>query len=148
MKKTILLALATAAFLASPATAEADAGSAMVRVAARVLSYVKVTDLTSPAALDVTAEDVARGYVDVEAGSSMTLVTNSNDGYLVTARSDAGTVARVAVRIGGQMADERLRVPAVAFAKSLVKVGYRLHLRPGVAAGRYPWPVTLGLSAA
>ena len=59
--------LAAAALLAPPPAQADGSRSAMVRVAATILSYVKVTGLANPASLEITPEDVARGYVDVEA---------------------------------------------------------------------------------
>lgn len=145
--KSLAPCLAAAAFVALPATASAEGSrSGLIRVSATILSYVKVTGLVNPASLEITAEDLARGYVDVEAGTSLTVVTNSNEGYLVSATADPSTVARVALRVGGIAGADRVRVPSAAFARSLLQVGYRLYLGPGVSAGRHPWPVAIGVS--
>ena len=138
--------LAASMLLAMPQPAAAEGRSAVVRVAATILSYVKVANLVNPAWLDVSAEDVSRGYVDVDGGTSLTVVSNSGSGYLVTAMGAPGTVARVELRIAGQAGGERLRIAAAPFARSLLRVGYRLYLEPGVAAGRHSWPVAIGVS--
>jgi len=144
--KAIAPSLAAVGLLALPAPAAAEGHSAIIRVAATILSYVKVTGLVNPATLELTAEDVARGYVDVEAGTSLTVVTNSNEGYVVTATGEPGTVARVALRIGSIAGADRVRVPSAPFARSVLRVGYRLYLEPGVTPGRHPWPVAIGVS--
>lgn len=145
--RTMATALAASALLALPAPAAADGTrSAMIKVAATILSYVKVTDLANPATLEVSAQDVARGYVDVESGTSITVVTNSNDGYLISATGDPSTVSRISLHVGSLSGSERVRVPSTPFAKALLRVGYRLYLEPGVSAGRYPWPVAIGVS--
>ena len=145
--RTIAPVVAASALLALPTPAVADGSrSAMIRVAATILSYVKVTGLSNPANLDVSAEDVARGYVDVEAGTSITVVTNSNDGYLISATGDPSTVRRIALKVGALTGAERVKVPSTPFAKALLRVGYRLYLEPGVSAGSYPWPVAIGVS--
>lgn len=138
--------LVVLALLGIPAAAAAEGKE--VRVIATVLSYVKITSLVNPPALDVSADDVARGYVDVDGGSSLGVVTNSNGGYLVTATGAAGMIARVQMRIDNVGGGERVHVPSGPFVNTLIRVAYRLYLEPGVAAGRHPWPIALGLSRA
>lgn len=150
MRKTWVLvgaAIAAAGLSTQAALASVEGSrSALVRVVATVMPYVKVERLVNPASLEVTAEDVGRGYVDVEGGTSLTVFTNSGEGYLVSASATAGTIARVALRIDGVGLGERLRVPSAPLTRSLLRVGYRLYLEPGASAGRHPWPVALGLS--
>lgn len=143
--------LAGLALLAMAPTAAATGQSAMIRVGATIMSYVKVLALSNPSTLEVSLADVARGYVDVEAASSVSLVTNSHDGYTITAAWDPSTVARASMRAlghagGVDAGQERLHVPAAPFVKTVVRLGFRLYLTSEVSAGRYPWPVALSVS--
>ena len=138
--------LAALALLGLSPAAEGG-GSTTMRVSATILSYVKVTSLVHPPALEVGVADVERGYVDLDSGTSLTLVTNSVQGAYVSAHADPATVAGVALRVDGHNSGgERAHVPLTALARTQVRIGYRLHLQPGVAPGRHPWPVTLAVA--
>lgn len=130
----------------SSAFAAEPGRSLEVRIAARVLSYVKITSRLDPAFLEVTPSDAARGYVDIDNATSLAAVTNAIGGYMVTAIGAPGLIANVAMRIDGVGSGERVHVASRPFVNSPLRVGYRLHLEAGVAAGRYPWPVALSLS--
>ena len=146
-KRRLVPSLAAMALIASLA---AEGGSSTtMRVSATILPYVKMTSLAHPPALEVTDADVARGYVDLESASSVSLLTNSPQGAFLGAQANPATVSQVALRIDGRNADaDRAHVPIPALARTTVRIGYRLYLQPGVAPGRHPWPVALSVSKA
>ena len=139
--------LAAMALLAS--LAAEGGGSTTMRVSATILPYVKMTSLTHPVALEVSDADIERGYVDLESASSVSLLTNSPQGAFLGARANPATVSQVALRVDGRNADaDRAHVAIPALARTTVRIGYRLYLQPGIAAGRHPWPVAITVSKA
>lgn len=151
-----LMAAAVAALLALgpglPGTAAAAGGAeGGVSVSARVLPYARLEVLAQPSSLHVTAVDAARGYVEVDGVSRLSIRSNSPRGYalVVEGRSEilTGVVIRglgpdVALAVAG---GTLLRPPADPRAAIEIRPGYRFALAPGTPPGEYPWPVTLSI---
>jgi hypothetical protein len=105
--------------------------------------------LGHPAALDISAEDIARGEVTVS-GPSLDLLVNDRFGYVL--RAEIVNAIFTAVRITGLASPvvvtqdpALLRMPTmVGRAKPApVPVEYKLQLAADTVPGRYPWPVSL-----
>jgi hypothetical protein len=101
-------------------------------------AFVRVKALQSPATLEITAGDVAQGFIDLDAATSVQVTSNGPGGYAASAVFDRDILSQVEVRMphrGGVAVDETVRI------------GYRLHLNRGLGAGTYRWPVTLVFGA-
>ncbi|MBS0394540.1 MAG: hypothetical protein JSR54_07935, partial [Proteobacteria bacterium] len=130
-----VLALASSAGRTSPAGATARA---QIPVGATVLARALIADERSPAVLEVSAADVARGFVEVRGATRLTVANTSPYGYAL----DVWPAAPVfrSVIVGGLGADARLgddggaivqrgqRGPALPLILDL-----RFQLAPGVA---------------
>lgn len=149
----ILVGIALGAALALSGTpkqaraAPASTASSTMRVSATVVPYLRLQVLSQPATLDVTPEDVERGYVDVPAGTDLMARTNDRNGFSLSfgARSNLFRKARV------NGLDEGLEIgPEGGLAhqgfggnRMLMHLSYRFFLAPQVGPGRYPWPLQI-----
>ncbi|HET9653130.1 MAG TPA: hypothetical protein VFP36_13100 [Usitatibacter sp.] len=153
----VLLAAATVAlpssgaFAASDGAASAGRASASIDFTIRVPHVMQMRLLAHPAAIDVTAEDVARGRIRVT-GPALDVLVNDRLGYLIRAELAAGAFS--AVRISG-LSSTVVATQAGALIRMASMVGrprpdpmpveYELELAPDAQPGRYAWPVTLTL---
>ena len=143
--------LLTQPVLAGTETRAAAKASVVFRVV--VPAMVRAVVLDQPSRLEVGEQDIARGYVDLDEATTLSLTSNARGGFGVSARFDTTFVDRVVVRIRGQaLAFEggarSLLVAASRMMDVPMKVGYRLYLRPAAAAGGYRWPVALTFGVA
>ena len=103
-------------------------------------------------AVRVTADDVARGVVDVQSGTRIVITTTEPSGIAVDFRS-SGKLLR-AVRIDGigrgtEFGPEGGTIVESQAAAGLrvVMVNYRFILAPDTTPGTYAWPLTLAVRA-
>jgi hypothetical protein len=150
------LARAATLIAAAPLTLSlyASTGSAPRAASARAEIAVGVTVLprtviaaeSSPAALEVTPIDVARGFVDVPRGTRLTIANTSPYGYELDVWPAVPVFREVTivgfgpqVRLGdegGSIVARGARGPALPLV-----LDYRFTLAAGLAPGRYPWPL-------
>jgi hypothetical protein len=107
--------------------------------------------LAHPAAIDVSADDIARGTLRVS-GASLDILANDRFGYVLRAQlsSAAFSAARIlglpgALMPGGEAA--MLRMPSMVGRPrpAPIAIEYELQLSPDAVPGRYAWPVALTL---
>ncbi|HJS90064.1 MAG TPA: hypothetical protein VJ738_08895 [Steroidobacteraceae bacterium] len=149
---TALYALA-AFFLAcvgsvTPATA-AVAG-APITVSAVVQPRTAIVSATMPASLDVTASDVARGFVEVSGSSQILVTNNSPEGFELEVLTGASVFSSVAVQgLGAEATVEaeggEIFLPSRRGAAIPLILSYRFQLASGTTPGRYPWPLQFGV---
>jgi hypothetical protein len=143
------IALAAAfALCASPETARAaSVGSSTMKVTANVLPYLRLQVLKQVSTLNVTPEDIARGYVDVPAATDLMAKTNDRNGFSLSfdPRSNVFRKAQVTGLAGGlELGPEGGMVHQPFTGKQmLMRLSYRFFLAPEVAPGSYPWPLLI-----
>ncbi len=106
-----------------------------------------------PAAIDITAEDIARGSVTVS-GPRLDLVVNDRLGFvlraeIVNAMFTAARIVGLSSPITATAAGATLRVASMVGRPrpQAVPVDYELTLAADAVPGRYSWPVALSLQA-
>jgi hypothetical protein len=137
----------------------ANAGSALGSVRASagldfrivVPAMVRVQARAEPPSIALTAADIARGYVEIDEASAVTLTSNSSSGFALTVSFDTALVRAVEVRLGGAtlratQAGVSFPVYAGRLAASTMRIGYRILLAPGARPGSYRWPMALTYS--
>ena len=147
----ILVGVALAAAFAlsvSPKTARAaSVGSSTMKVTANVLPYLRLQVLKQASTLDVTAEDSARGYIDVPAATDLMAKTNDRNGFSLSfdARSNVFRKAQVTGLAGGLVLGPEGGMTHQPFTgnQMLMRLSYRFFLAPEVAPGSYPWPLQI-----
>jgi hypothetical protein len=133
----LILALATAA------PAIAGQGRASFTVSVVVPARVTLTALDQPAALEVSAADVERGYAEVAA--TYRVSHNDRRGYLLSLLPRHGLAREIEVQglaTALVMGDEPVELvqPGPPGSHQLA-LAFRFVLDPAVVPGRYPLPV-------
>ncbi|MGH8600098.1 MAG: hypothetical protein ACRET1_05505 [Burkholderiales bacterium] len=127
-----------------------DAGQvrSTLGVTTEVLPSVRVQSEYQVSEIDITPVDVARGYVDVPAGSRFTVKVTKNASYEVDfyPRVDLFN----AVEIDGLGTPLRIGADGGTFVATSLKsrttsasLGYRFMLNEHAQPGHYPWPLAL-----
>jgi hypothetical protein len=139
-----LIAASLGAVLNSqPVLAQQDVS---MRVSATVLKRATLTVLSKPSLLTVSNEDIARGYVDATASTTLALKTNSGAGLLLEFVNHAEFVQAIRVRGLGpelQMSATGGFVRRIArpVASELLDLHFRFELSEAAREGVYAWPV-------
>ena len=140
---TILLSLlAIAVFLPS---AYANSASATMNVSVSVIARTIVTVGQQPAVIDVTANDIQRGYIDLPAAVAFQVRSNARNGYVLQFEPIGGPFSRAQVKWGNSTAVvgadgtwlSRSSQPGIA--TGLLDV--RLVLTADATPGSYAWPI-------
>lgn len=126
----------------------ADVQRTRFGVTVQVVGRATLEAVDVPAAVTLSADDLMQGYKDFEA--RYRVHTARLGQYVLTIAPRAGITESVEVMgLGSPVtigtSDVALYQPAVAGAGELT-VRFRLQLRPGLAAGRYAFPVALSVS--
>ena len=126
-------------------TAAAEA-RAFMAVTATVVDTVSIRSVHQERTLTITAQDVARGYVDVPAASRLEI--NNRRPCLFEFRA-VGNVFR-SVRVSGVQGSVEFGADGGTLLQSTgasgvakVEVGYRFELAAGVRPGAHAWPLAL-----
>lgn len=118
---------------------------AQLTIAASVVPYAKLEKTTAAPTFQVTAADLARGYVDVD--GSYQLTTNDRELVVLQAHPRVG-LARV-VEIVGLRAALRVidqSVEVLAPPAGQLRLRFRVWLAPQARTGVYPWPVQMAVA--
>jgi hypothetical protein len=112
---------------------------------------MQLRELARPAAIDISADDVARGRVTVT-GALLDLLVNSRNGYLIRARVVNPIVTAVSILgLPGPLVatPDSATLPMASMVgrpkPAPLSVQYELQLAPDAQPGHYAWPVALTL---
>lgn len=149
-----LLAVGTAGagfyIIANPTPAGASESRASLIVGATVQPVARIQAASMPVAVFVSAADVRRGYVEVRQPASLEVNSNSPDGIaldlmtmspLMTSMIVSGLDAEQSLGADGGTLIQRWQHPQ----SRRMSLRFKFMLAPGIAPGRYPWPVQLGV---
>lgn len=144
--ETILLAVVL--FGTLPALAESS--SANMQVSVRVIARAIVSIDSQPSAVTITADDIARGYVDVPAPIVVRVRTNSRQGYMLQVEKLSDTFSSielattdVAMNVGAH--ESWIQRPYIA-GGDLMPMRARLHLSPLATPGSIALPIAFNAS--
>jgi len=149
MSKKLTAILAVAAFAAAPLLAGSN--SASLSVSAEVVARTLLGIDSQPAALDVTANDIARGYIDLPQSVAFHIRTNASNGYRLEfepvqypfSEARVSWSSNLAVVAGeGSWVARPYRGGLIARTMSV-----RVMLAPGTQPGTYAWPVHFSASS-
>lgn len=135
-----------------PATSGAMSGTANVAVTATVLKRANLNVLAQPATVEITAADIARGYVDVPAATRVEIKSNSPQGYMLMFEGNSDFVRQTqvrgmgnAVQFGASGGGIFQRWSGHGVDKAVVELGFRFILAEGVSPGTHAWPMQLSV---
>jgi len=119
-----------------------------IAVSATVVSQAHVDELQGPAAITVTALDVARGFLDVPEPVQLRITCNSRAGYELELNSLLPLFRTITIKGFGDAIEMPLdgttltrRGPQTQ--PVVLTLGFRLTLAHGIAPGRYDWPLRI-----
>lgn len=135
-----LMAIALSSMALSNPMMAAAADTTQIRVSASVMARATIETQRLPTELLVSAEDVARGFVDVP----VEIGVRSNHALVVGFSSNAREVAGVAVSAGSAFVPQTER----GMRAHTVSVRVRLKLAPQAQPGRIALPLTVCLTPA
>lgn len=122
---------------------------ARLQVSAKVLPFVTLRVDNRLQMLEVTEEDIARGYVDLAQVTSLQVRTNSRKGCSLQFENYDSAISRVEVHglnrpvtFQGSGAVEPLAMDAM---ETNLRLSYRFTFSEKVRAGVYPWPLTVAI---
>lgn len=142
-----------ALLMIAPTPEVATADQAKISVSATVLKHASLKVLAQPAAVVVTAADIARGYVDVAAPAQVAIRSNSSHGYMLDFANDGAFIEKILVK--GLSTDVQLSPaggavmqPSTGHAgtRTTLDLGFRFMLAKSAQAGTYPWPLHLSVT--
>jgi hypothetical protein len=115
-------------------------------VSATVNAVARLQVQSAPTEIRVSDEDLRRGFIDVLQPTNLLIRSNSANGYALDVTTVTPMLASVVVRgleseqslsgEGGTIV-QRWQAPQTV----TLSLQFRLVLVPGLAAGRYPWPM-------
>lgn len=153
MKRPIsCIATVVAACLVMGAAQPVGAGerSAQMAVGATVLASTRIDAESSPQQLEVSAADLARGYVEVLGATQLVITNTDRRGYLLSVWPQVQVFSSVTVRNGDIRAELAAHGGEIFERrwgqKIFVALDFRFVLAPGVEPGVYPWPVRFQVS--
>ena len=142
-RSRLLLALACAA-----ASSVATAGDGAQAVWAIGLPHGYIVMEHQVQAIDVSDEDVARGFVDVRGGSRIVVTTRSGARYALDFATRGTAFSSVqfaalghAIALGAQGAT--LIEHDAPAGRTTIALDYRFRLAPETAPGTYAWPLEI-----
>ncbi len=144
----------SASLITNTAHAETNAArsssSAAVHLNFRIVipAIVRVKALSQMASITIEQTHIDRGYIDLDAASSLQLTSNSRRGYMLSANFNAELLEKIEVKLPHKTFHANARstnvhVESPIVIDEIVGVSYRLYLKPHVQTGEYQWPVAL-----
>jgi len=130
------------------------AGEGVVRfsVGAFVRPVATLDVRTAPPVIEVSSDDIQRGYVDTPNPTRLDVQSNSSNGYVLNVLPRTNLFSQVQVR----GLDSRVELGADGGAvvqrwnqnerRKSLSLTYRFVLQQGVQPGNYPWPVQLDIA--
>jgi hypothetical protein len=142
------LLCATAVLLAGGA--HAAQSRTQMGVSATVLPMARMQVTSAPADIQISADDLRRGYIDVRQPTALVVNSNSPDGFALELMTLSPMVS--ALIVNGMESDQILGAEGGTLIQRWqrpqamrVMLRFRLLLAPGLNVGRYGWPVKLGV---
>lgn len=148
------LALAAGPSWSESANATGTDATSRAQFDLRIVVPARVTlvTLAQHENVDIRAEHLRQGYIDLHAATTLQITHNTRHGLRLSAASLAHWIDQVDALLLGQQVSMRretgsaplMLAPTTAEA---VSVNYRLHLNAHATPGRQAWPLRLSLSA-
>ncbi len=142
-KQTTILALLAILFCLP--TAYAATKSATMNVSVQVIGRTIVTVGQQPAAINVTVDDIRRGYIDLPAAVAFQVRSNARNGYVLEFEPIAGPFSQARVKLGSSTAvvgsDGTWLTRSQQQGTASGTLDVRLVLAGDATPGSYAWPI-------
>jgi hypothetical protein len=133
---------------AADSGARAAESRAYIAIGAHVQAIARIQSASEPRELRLSTNDLRRGFVDVEQPTSLLVNSNSPNGIALDLTALSPMLSSMIVYgLGSEQAlgaDGGTLIQRWERPQSLrLALKFRLVLAPGLAPGRYPWPLRL-----
>jgi hypothetical protein len=142
-----------AGFLVGVPAAGAAEVSAELRVSATVIARAIAEVQTAPETLEITEEDVRRGWVETQQSSRVRIRSNDRNGYRLAFRVSGAPVRAIQIRglgdestLGLREGEGSLTRPHPGRFDTTADLTFRFVLEDDAAPGVYAWPVMIQAS--
>jgi hypothetical protein len=147
-KRTFAALIGFGLLLTTPLAA--DSVTAPMQVSVQVLARAIVTVDSQPNVIEITADDISRGYVDVNAPIMVRVRTNSRRGYMLQVEKTSEIFSALDLSLpSGSMNvashESWIQRPYVS-GGDVIPVHARLFLSPGATPGSHALPVAFSAS--
>jgi len=153
LQRKLIGAVLLAAMSLVSAPAHAAPNTTKLTVMARIATFFRMRVEHQAAALTITARDIERGYIEVPAASNFSVITNSQDGYVIDFRPRSDVFRSVLVtglqnpiEMGAEGGAAMHNIPHGR--TTFHQLGYRFTLRANLQPGSYPWPLEISVGSA
>ena len=138
----------SALFIIVPCAFAQRTASAEMRVSAVVVARCLLHVDSAPEFLNVSSEDVARGFVDLAVPLQFTVRTNDPLGYVLEFAMPDGVVRAIEIRgpdfeVTVTGSEGWIVRPFVGSAPFASRLKLRARLTPGTTPGSYPWQLAV-----
>jgi len=149
MSKRITASLLLTVVLIAPAYAAST--SALLSVSVQVVARTILTVDSQPANIEITAADVARGYVDLPQAMAFRVRSNAINGYAVQFDPMSYPFSSADINWGNTTAtvgtDGTWLTRRYQQGTTAGSLSVRLTLSPSAAPGSYTWPVRVAANS-
>jgi len=136
-----------------PGVAIAGSNEAKLQVSATILKYASLQVLAQPASVAVTADDIARGYVDVPMPAQVAVQSNTQGGYMLMFDSQGEFLRQTLVKgldtdvqLGASGGGVAQRAAGRGMSKAVLALGFRFVLSESAREGVYAWPMRMSVT--
>lgn len=136
---------------AAQAEAQPHRVSSDIRVSATVRTFSRMHVVSQPRSIELSSEDIARGYVDVPAPMQLAMETNSTAGFTIVFAHEGRHFRSVEVQGGGRQvsfATEGAMNWQLTARREMLELRFRMRLAPELSPGAYPWPLQVSMEPA
>jgi hypothetical protein len=148
-----LMGLLTLAVLGLPLIAIADSSAPKLLVSASIQKHASLQVLAQPASVQVTAADVARGYVDVSSPAQVAIQSNAPSGYVLSFETQGEFLSQTLVKgldtvvqLSASGGGVTQRATGHGMSKKVIALEFRFLLSETARQGLYAWPVRLSVT--
>lgn len=149
MRARIAVVLLLTGLAAMPAAA--GSATAQVAVSVQVVARTLMTVSSQPSSVEVTAADVARGYIDVPQAVAFQIHSNASNGYSLQFEPLNSPFQQATVQWGSAIAtvgtDGAWISHPYQLGTSSESMSVRLTFAPGTQPGSYSWPLTFSANS-
>ena len=153
LARPIFAAAIALSLLGASLGAVASENERKLQVSATIAKHASLQVLMQPSSIVVTADDIARGYVDVPSPAQVAVQSNTQSGYMLLFESQGEYLRQTLVKglstdlqLGASGGGVAQRSVGRGMSKTLLDLGFRFVLSDSAQQGVYAWPMRLSVT--
>jgi len=152
MRRAIINIIAVIIFLLNTTDVKAGRDISGINVTTKVLPVVKYEIIHQEEKVLITEEDIKRGYLDVHSALIFSVMTNSENGYVLTFFIGRDLIEEIEVfcdSVSSEIHDasNEIYMPSEGRKYTVKELSFRFYLSDVLMPGIYDWPVAFTIHA-